>query len=49
MFQYYLNTLASTTLAFGPGVINNNPYNQDIIFNIQAKNTIGQNRKSGRD
>jgi hypothetical protein len=48
-FQYYLNTMSSTTIAFGPGVINNNPINQDVIFNIQARNTIGQNRKSGRD
>jgi hypothetical protein len=48
-FQYYLNTLASTSIAFGPGVIGNNPIGQDVIFNIQARNTIGLNRKSGRD
>ena len=41
--------MSSSTIAFGPGVINNNPINQDVIFNIQARNTIGQNRKSGRD
>ena len=41
--------MASTTIAFGPGVIENNPINSDIIFNIQARNTIGLNRKSGRD
>ncbi len=40
-FQYYLNTMSSSTIAFGPGVINNNPINQDVIFNIQARNTIG--------
>lgn len=48
-FQYYLNTLASTTIAFGPGVFKNNPIGSDVIFNIQARNTIGANRKSGRD
>lgn len=48
-FQYYLNTKSDTSIAFGPGVINNNPIGSDIIFNIQARNTIGLNRKSGRD
>jgi len=41
--------MASATLAYGPGILPNNPVGSDTIFIIQARNTLGKNRKSGTD
>lgn len=49
-FNYFLNTRAAKSLAFGPGCMQ-----QEISpgfeseFTIQARNDLGENRTSGRD
>jgi hypothetical protein len=48
-FEYYFNTLASECIAFGPGLgFENSACNWTNVI-IQARNTKGQNRRSGRD
>jgi dynein heavy chain len=49
-FNYFLNTRAVKSLAYGPGCMN-----QEVApgfeteFTIQARNDMGENRTSGRD
>jgi len=48
-FEYYFNTLASECIAFGPGLGFENSATHWTNVIIQARNTKGQNRRSGRD
>jgi dynein heavy chain len=48
-FQYYLNTRAHKSLAYGPGLLNEVKPNEPIEFVIVARNDLGENRTSGRD
>jgi dynein heavy chain len=48
-FNYYLNTRAIKSLAFGPGLLQEVMPGQDIEFIIVARNDLGENRTSGRD
>jgi len=48
-FQYYLNTRAAKSLAYGPGLLNEVKPNEPVEFLIVARNDLGENRTSGRD
>lgn len=49
-FNYFLNTRAVKSLAYGPGCMPQevSPGNE-VEFTIQARNDLGENRTSGRD
>lgn len=48
-FSYYLNTRAHKSLAFGPGLLKGASAGVPVVFVIQARNDLGENRKSGAD
>jgi len=48
-FQYYLNTRAHRSLAYGPGLLQDVKPGEPVEFVIVAKNDLGENRTSGRD
>jgi len=49
-FNYFLNTRAVKSLAYGPGCMHQEvTAGNEIEFTIQARNDLGENRTSGRD
>lgn len=49
-FNYFLNTRAVKSLAYGPGcTIQDASPGHEVEFTIQARNDLGENRTSGRD
>jgi len=48
-FQYFLNTRALKSLAYGPGLLQNVAAGIPVEFKIIARNDLGENRASGRD
>ena len=48
-FNYFLNTRALKSLAYGPGLLQEVALNAPVEFIIQARNDLGENRTSGRD
>lgn len=48
-FNYFLNTRAMKSLAYGPGLLQGVSSGSPIEFIIQARNDLGENRQSGRD
>jgi len=48
-FQYFLNTRANKSLAYGPGLLRDACPGAPVEFVIQARNDLGENRISGRD
>lgn len=48
-FQYYLNTRALKSLAYGPGLLPDVKSGEPVEFMIVARNDLGENRTSGRD
>jgi dynein heavy chain len=48
-FQYYLNTRAHKSLAYGPGLLQGVKPGEPVEFQIVARNDLGENRTSGRD
>jgi len=48
-FQYFLNTRASKSLAYGPGILKNLCAGTPVDFMIIARNDLNENRTSGRD
>jgi dynein heavy chain len=48
-FQYFLDTKASKSLVYGPGVLKENLVGHETEFVIIARNELNENRTSGRD
>jgi len=48
-FNYFLNTRAAKSLAYGPGLLDDVAPGTPVEFLIQARNDEGRNRTSGRD
>lgn len=48
-FTYFMNTRAYKSLAYGPGLLHESAVGHPTEFIIQARNELGENRKSGRD
>lgn len=48
-FQYFLNTRANKSLAYGPGILQNCCAGTPVEFVIVARNDLNENRTSGRD
>lgn len=48
-FTYFMNTRAFKSLAYGPGLLPEGAVGHETEFIIQARNDLGENRKSGRD
>jgi dynein heavy chain len=48
-FNYFLNTRALKSLAYGPGLLQDVAPGTPVEFLIQARNDEGRNRTSGRD
>jgi len=48
-FTYFMNTRAFKSLAYGPGLLFDSAVGHPTEFVIQARNDLGENRKSGRD
>lgn len=48
-FKYFLNTRAHKSLAYGPGLLKDGSADKPTVFFIQARNDLGENRKSGAD
>jgi len=48
-FQFFLNTRANKSLAFGPGLLENVCAGEPVEFMIVARNDLNENRSSGRD
>lgn len=48
-FQFFYNTRAHKSLAFGPGLLENVLIGEPVEFMIVARNDLGENRTSGRD
>jgi len=49
-FNYFLNTRAVKSLAYGPGCMPQEvSAGSEVEFTIQARNDLGENRTSGRD
>lgn len=48
-FRFFLNTQSSKTIAFGPGLLENNRSKTETCFFIQSRDSRNENRKSGRD
>ena len=48
-FTYFMNTRAYKSLAYGPGLLHEGSVGHPTEFLIQARNELGENRKSGRD
>lgn len=49
LFTYFMNTRAYKSLAYGPGLLPESAVGHPTEFVIQARNDLGENRKSGRD
>jgi dynein heavy chain, axonemal len=49
LFTYFMNTRAYKSLAYGPGLLPDSAVGHPTEFVIQARNDLGENRKSGRD
>lgn len=47
--MYFMNTRAYKSLAYGPGLLADGAVGCETEFIIQARNDLGENRKSGRD
>ena len=48
-FSYFMNTRAYKSLAYGPGLLQEAAVGHPTEFIIQARNDLGENRRSGRD
>ncbi|CAG9313552.1 unnamed protein product [Blepharisma stoltei] len=48
-FKYFMNTRALKSLAYGPGLLKDGAAGVPTVFFIQARNDLGENRKSGAD
>jgi dynein heavy chain len=48
-FQYFLDTKASKSLVYGPGILHDNLVSHETEFVIVARNELNENRTSGRD
>ena len=48
-FNYFLNTRANKSLAFGPGLLQEVCVGTPVEFTIVARNDLGENRTSGLD
>jgi len=48
-FNYFLNTRALKSLAYGPGLLQEVCAGTEVEFVIQARNDLSENRQSGRD
>jgi len=48
-FQYFLNTRATKSLSYGPGILQNLCAGTPVEFIIVARNDLNENRTSGRD
>ena len=48
-FNYFLNTRAANSLAFGPGLLEDVAPGTPVEFLVQARNEENKNRQSGRD
>ena len=48
-FQYFLNTRAKTSLAYGAGLLKGLCVGEPTAFQIVARNDNNENRTSGRD
>lgn len=48
-FNFFMNTRAEKSLAFGAGLLNDQAVNEPVTFIIQCRNDSGANRTSGRD
>lgn len=48
-FQFFLNTQSTKTIAFGPGLLENNKCGVPTSFFIQTRNMKNENRTSGSD
>jgi hypothetical protein len=48
-FNYFLNTRAFKSLAYGPGILPDVLVGVPVEFIIQAKNDLSENRTSGND
>ena len=46
-FSYFMNTRAKMSLAYGPGLLQDGAVGAPTEFIIQARNDMGENRKSG--
>jgi hypothetical protein len=49
MFTFFLPTVASNSLCFGPGLLSDGESNNQTRFSIVARNALKKNRKSGMD
>lgn len=49
LFKYFMNTRAHKSLAYGPGLLKDGAAGVPTVFYIQARNDLGENRKSGAD
>jgi len=48
-FTFFLNTKASKSLCYGPGLLDEIVIGHPVEFVIQARNEKSENRNSGRD
>jgi hypothetical protein len=48
-FNYFLNTRAANSLAYGPGLLEDVAPGTPVEFLVQARNDENKNRQSGRD
>ena len=48
-FTFFMNTRASKSLCYGPGLLNDLSTHEPAVFIIQARNDNCENRTSGRD
>ena len=48
-FQYFMNTRAHKSLAYGPGLLKGAAVGQPVSFVVQARNDHDENRTSGND
>jgi dynein heavy chain len=48
-FNFFLNTRAIKSLAYGPGILENSVAGAEVEFIIQARNDLCENRSSGND
>ena len=48
-FDFFLNTKPEKTIAFGPGLLQNNKTETETVFYVQARNIKNENRGSGAD
>ena len=48
-FKFYLNTIPSRSLCYGPGILEEGELGTETMFVIQTRNRLGENRTSGGD